>query len=69
MKLLAFTAGFRDKERNLLLDLPAFALRTTDFYLIVLGNALPQGKFAFAVLTLVIVSGHNRTSFLSDPVY
>jgi hypothetical protein len=60
-----FAAGFGDKKRDLLFDLPAFTLWTIDFCLVVFGNALLHGKFTFAVLALVIVSGHKRTSFLS----
>jgi hypothetical protein len=69
LKSLAFAAGFRDKKGDLLLDLPAFALRAIDFCPAVFGDALLQGKLAFAVLALVVVSGHDRTSFPSYAVF
>jgi hypothetical protein len=42
LKSLAFAAGFGDKKGDLLFDLLAFALRATDFYLVVFRNALLQ---------------------------
>jgi hypothetical protein len=62
-KSSTFTAGFGDEKRDLLFDLPAFALRTIDLRLVVVVDAVRHGEFTFAVLALIVVSGHNLISF------
>jgi hypothetical protein len=58
-----FAAGFRNEKRDPLFDLHAFALRTIDLCLVVVGDAVRHGEFTFAVLALIVVSGHNLSSF------
>jgi hypothetical protein len=64
MNSSTFAAGFSDKKGDLLLDLPAFALRTIDFCLVMVGDTVRHGEFTFAVLALIVVSGHKLISFL-----
>ena len=65
----AFPAGLGCKKGDALLDLLAFALRTGNTSLTMLGDAQDQRKFFIAVPAFILVSGHVLTSFPSSLGY
>jgi hypothetical protein len=59
----ALSTGLGREDGDALLHLCAFALRTGNLGRAVLGDALYDGKFPFALLAFVLVCGHVPPPF------